>query len=84
MKSSSTSFPRGWKLEGSNNKEAWTVLDQRSNEDSLSSNMAEKIFACEPKEFYQYFRLTQTQKHKGMFKFFILKLFVYLLLNFLV
>jgi hypothetical protein len=50
-----------WKLEGSNDGDSWTLLDQRNTQD-LNGSRVVKSYECEPSQsaVYRFVRLTQT------------------------
>jgi hypothetical protein len=57
-----SSYPQGWKLEGSNDEENWEIIDQRSDQKSFTQNWQFCSFDCHSNTFYSFFKITQTQK----------------------
>lgn len=51
--------PRSWKLEGSNDNQTWTVIDEQvQNYKVMTSNMEETVFTVDGKETYKFFKFT--------------------------
>jgi hypothetical protein len=61
-----------WKLEGSNDKINWTMIDCRNNESSLNGYRKESKFQCQPSQPFSHIRLTQTGKNLSGFDYLIL------------
>jgi hypothetical protein len=55
--------PRGWRLDGSNDKTVWKTIDQKEDQICFSSNYSEQIFHCESNEFFSFLGFTFTQKN---------------------
>jgi hypothetical protein len=54
---------KNWKVEGSNDKFNYTLIDSRNNETSLCQNNSESSFQCQPSQPFSFIRLTQTGKN---------------------
>lgn len=53
--------PRSWKLEGSNDNQNWTVIDEQvQNYKAKTSNMEETVFPVNDTETYKFFKFTAT------------------------
>lgn len=51
--------PRSWKLEGSNDNQTWTVIDEQvQNYKAKTSNKEETVFTVDGKETYKFFKFT--------------------------
>jgi hypothetical protein len=51
--------PRSWKLEGSNDNQTWTVIDQQEqNYKAKTSNKEETVFTVNGTDAYKFFKLT--------------------------
>jgi hypothetical protein len=55
-------FLQRWKIEGSNDKQNWELIDQKNNQTYFNSNFQSCSFDCQSNSFYSFLRLTQTQK----------------------
>lgn len=53
-------FMKSWKIEGSNDKEAWALIDKQKNSEKLSSILNEIHWSCQPSKHYRYFRIMMT------------------------
>lgn len=60
---SSGEFMKSWKVEGSNDKETWEIIDEQKDSEVLLSNMAEGHWSFETSPFYRYVRLMMTDKN---------------------
>jgi hypothetical protein len=61
---------RNWNLEGSNDNATWVTLITHQNDESLNGLNQSHSWDVDSKEFFQYFRLTQTGKNSsGRFYF---------------
>lgn len=58
--------PKSWKINGSNDRENWTLLDNRSNEDKLNGSLKKFNFICQegkygnPDSRFRYIRYIQS------------------------
>ena len=53
-------FPISWSLEGSNDNEKWTVIDNKSQDQSLCQKQQEVTFEIkEPVGYFRYFKIIQ-------------------------
>lgn len=58
--SSSYSFPKSWRIVGSNNKEEWEILSHQINNSDLNGKNKIKRFDCEENnKFYRFIRFLQ-------------------------
>jgi hypothetical protein len=65
--SGTANFPLQWKLQGSMNGNAWSVLDTQNTQE-LKAKSVTKIFTCQGNSvsnFYRYVRLTQTGRNSS-------------------
>lgn len=53
--------PNSWEIEGSNDKQDWEKIDERSNESSFSYYGASKTFTCQNRndKFYRFIRIKE-------------------------
>ena len=58
-KTSELNYPRTWKVEGSNNKGKWTLLDQKEDYDGLNEKGKELTFPFTKIYPFRYFKFTQ-------------------------
>jgi hypothetical protein len=57
------SFPKGWKVEGSNDNIQWTMIDQRSNQRCFTASNTNQKFDCKKSsDFFCYIKITATQR----------------------
>lgn len=61
-------FMNAWKIEGSDDKESWKVIDSQKTRD-LQSFMAEKYYDCKPSRPFRFFRIMMTEKTTRDFYF---------------
>lgn len=54
------SFFKSWKIEGSNDKDNWTLVDEQKNSTVLHSFLAEGHWSCKKPAPYKYFRIMMT------------------------
>lgn len=52
-------FIKSWKIEGSNDKETWTIIDEQKS-DTLQSYMAVGHWSCEKSDPFRYIRIMMT------------------------
>lgn len=52
-------FIRSWKVEGSNDKATWEIVDQRCS-NKLQTNLAESYFSCQQSHFFRFLRIMMT------------------------
>jgi hypothetical protein len=52
-----------WKIEGSNDKSKWELIDSHQNETALNSWDKESTFECQPSKPFLYIKITQTGKN---------------------
>lgn len=60
---SSGDFMKSWRVEGSNDKKTWKVIDEQKDSSALLSNMAEGYWSFEPVQWYRYIRIMMTDKN---------------------
>lgn len=61
---------RSWCFYGSINLVNWTLIDERKREFELNGISREKTYPCQTKEFFQFFKMIQTEtNHRGDYTF---------------
>ena len=58
-------FPRGWKLEGSQNSHEWHILHSINNTSDLTGTGYYKQYDCFLTDFFTNFRIVKTQNNTG-------------------
>jgi hypothetical protein len=58
LRSKDSHYLKGWKLEGSNDGQSWNFIDEKRNQDCLSSQFKEVIFPCLTSNAFSYFKFT--------------------------
>ena len=54
------SYPKSWRIVGSNDKKQWDVLNHQTNNGSLKGDHLQKRFVCEDNDkYYRYIRFVQ-------------------------
>ena len=74
-------FPRGWKLEGSQDSNEWYTLHSINNTSDLAGTGLYKQYECFLTDFFTSFRVVQTQNNSnnnGIFHISQLELFVFI------
>lgn len=56
-------FMKSWKIEGSNDKETWTAIDEQRKSDDLVYSFAEGYWPCKPSSPFRFFRVMMTDKN---------------------
>jgi hypothetical protein len=67
-----STYPQGWKLEGSNDKQNWELIDQKNNQTYFNYPFQSYFFDCQSNSFYSFLKLAQTQKSSSNNNLFIL------------
>lgn len=67
LKAHSSSFVNGhfmksWKIEGSNDKNEWTTVDEQKS-DSLRANLAEGFWQCKRSPPFRFFKIRMTERN---------------------
>ena len=58
--------PRNWKLEGSNDNQTWTVIDQQEqNYKAKTANLEETVFTVNGTDTYKFFKFTASNFNGG-------------------
>lgn len=60
---STSNFIKSWKVEGSNDKVTWDVIDEQRDSTSLLSNMSEGNWSFILSEPYRFFRIKMTSRN---------------------
>ena len=63
---------RSWKVEGSNNKKDWRIIDEHRNNGILDEETNCCMWHCYSGGFFQYFKITQTDLNKDNDNYFLL------------
>lgn len=66
------SYPKSWRIVGSNDRTRWDVLDHQTDNGSLHGNYLQKRFVCEDNnnnEYYQYIRFIQEDSWNSGFRY---------------
>jgi len=63
---------RSWKVEGSNNKKDWRIIDEHRNNGILDEETYCCMWQCYSGGFFQYFKITQTDLNKDNDNYFLL------------
>jgi hypothetical protein len=58
LRSKDSCYLKGWKLEGSNDGQSWNFIDEKGNQDCLSSQFKEVIFPYLTSNVFSYFKFT--------------------------
>ena len=67
---SNYSFPKSWRIVGSNDRNKWTILSHRMNESSLKSRNMKHRFECDNNhQYYQYIRFIQEDSWNDKYKY---------------
>ena len=63
IRSSHNYNPKSWRIEGSNDKKSWDVLDYQKDAIKLSEHYEEENFECKPNEtYYRFIRYVQIEQ----------------------
>lgn len=68
--------PKSWRIEGSNDKNSWDLIDLRENDSSLKGSGNSNTFECshETKKFYRYICIKEIYSHTNDHKFLLSEL----------
>lgn len=67
----SSGWPRSWKIEGSNDKSSWELIDEKNDDESLNGWGKSNTFSCSENNnnFYRFIRFKDLISHIGNNKF---------------
>ena len=71
---SSYAHPKTWRIEGSNNKSEWKLIDRRINDQSLNGKFHQNKFTCQynnhgEKDGYRYIKYSQEENWLNDYRF---------------